>query len=132
MVHRMITMYLGVHKHSKEVQSCRGGRPRHGKGFSTEDNLRPVLEKDAHADGADHNRQETPVAQGIVCDTLKDDAEDAHEDYGDHAGQRPKGIFMLLISHTATKAGTIANSPWAKLTTFTALKIRTNPSATRA
>ena len=45
---------------------------------------------------------------------------------------RAKGIFRLLNSHTATKAGTIANSPWAKLTTLTALKIRTNPRATKA
>ena len=78
---------LGVHEHSKHVQRSRGGWPRHGQRFGAEDDLSPVLQKDAHADGADHDGQEAPVAQGIVGDTLEDDAEDTHEDDGDHAGQ---------------------------------------------
>ena len=85
-------MYWGSTNTPKRFSAVRGGRPRHRQRLGAEDDLRPVLQKDAHADGADDDRQEGAVTQGVVGNTLEDDAEYAHEDDGDHAGQG-KGRF---------------------------------------
>jgi len=85
---------LGIHKDPKQVQRLQRGRSRHRKRLGTEGELRPVLQKDAHTYGADDDRQEFAVTQGVVGDALEDDAEYAHEDDGNRVGQGKREIHV--------------------------------------